>query len=362
MQKMHRIHNTKQGLKYFEMEITQTYFKEGGKQKGVYLFTLRNDHGVEISVTNFGATVTSIKVPDKLGNTNEIIAGFDTLEEYEREHPYFGVICGRYANRIAKGQFSLDGVTYHLAVNNGPNSLHGGIKGFDKVIWQAETFEHKDSVGVKLSYFSRDGEEGYPGNLQVTVTYSLNNKNELTIEYQATTDRPTVVNLTNHCYFNPAGCDRTIYDLILTIDADQITEVDDTSIPTGRLLDVTGTAFDFRQPTRIGERIHQVPGGFDHNYVLNKPAGIFAKIAELSDPRSGRKITVYTTEPGVQFYSANYLDGSLTGHNGIRYQKHCSLCLETQHFPDSPNHPHFPSTVLRPGEEYHQKTVYAFSW
>lgn len=344
------------------MKVTREYFKEGGSKKGIYRFTLQNDAGVEITLTNYGAAVTSIKIPDRLGKIGEIIAGFDTLEEYEKEHPYFGVICGRYANRIARGQFNLDGVTYHLPINNGPNSLHGGNKGFDKVIWQAEPFDQHDVVGVKLSYLSPDGEEGYPGNLQVTVIYTLNNQHELTIEYHATTDKPTVVNLTNHCYFNPAGCDQTIYDLHLTIDANQITEVDETSIPTGKLLDVAGTPFDFRQPARIGDRIHLVPGGFDHNYVLNKPAGEFAQIATLYDPQSGRKITVYTTEPGVQFYSANYLDGSLSGHDGIRYKKHCSLCLETQHFPDSPNHPHFPSTVLRPGEKYYQKTVYAFSW
>ncbi|MGC8803172.1 MAG: aldose epimerase family protein [Bacteroidales bacterium] len=344
------------------MKVSREYFKEGGSQKGVYRFTLQNDAGVEISLTNYGAAVTSIKIPDRLGKIGEIVAGFDTLEEYEKEHPYFGVICGRYANRIARGQFSLDGVTYHLPINNGPNSLHGGNKGFDKVVWQAEPFEQHDIVGVKLSYLSADGEEGYPGNLRVTVIYTLNKQNELTIEYHATTDKPTVVNLTNHCYFNPAGCDQSIYELQLTIDANQITEVDETSIPTGKLLDVAGTPFDFRQPARIGDRIHLVPGGFDHNYVLNKPAGKFAQIAVLYDPQSGRKITVYTTEPGVQFYSANYLDGSLTGHDGIRYKKHCSLCLETQHFPDSPNHPHFPSTVLRPGEKYYQKTVYAFSW
>ncbi|HOK51065.1 MAG TPA: aldose epimerase family protein [Bacteroidales bacterium] len=344
------------------MKIAQDYFKEGGSHKGIYLFVLRNDNGMEVSITNYGATVTSIKVPDASGKIDEVITGFDTLEDYEKEHPYFGVICGRYANRIAKGQFTLDGVTYHLPINNGPNSLHGGNKGFDKVIWQAESFENKDAIGVKLNYLSRDGEEGYPGNMQVTVIYSLNNLNELTIEYHATTDKPTVVNLTNHCYFNLAGCNQSIYDLVLTIDADKITEVDDTSIPTGKLLEVAGTPFDFRTPTRIGDRIHQVPEGFDHNYILNKAAGRFDRIATLFDPRSGRKMHVYTTEPGVQFYSANYLDGSQVGHSGIRYQKHCSLCLETQHFPDSPNHPHFPSTVLRPEEKYYQKTVYAFSW
>ncbi|MCX7986636.1 MAG: galactose mutarotase [Bacteroidales bacterium] len=344
------------------MKVKQNYFKEGGEQKGIYLFTLENENGVEISITNFGAAVTSIKVPDKSGVASEITAGFDYLEDYLKEHPYFGVICGRYANRIAKGRFNLDGVSYQLAINNGPNSLHGGIKGFDKVIWDAESFEQKDIVGVKLSYLSPDGEEGYPGNLRVTVIYSLNNKNELSIEYKANTDKPTIVNLTNHCYFNPAGCDKSIYNLQLMIDADKITEVDETSIPTGRLLDVAGTAFDFRKPTRIGDRIQLVPGGFDHNFVLNKQIGEFAKVAEVYDPDSGRKIEVYTTEPGVQFYSANYLDGSLIGHDGIRYQKHCSLCLETQHFPDSPNHSHFPSTILRPGEEYFQKTAYVFSW
>ncbi len=342
------------------MQLTKTYFEKSGKEKGIYLFTLKNDKGVTVSVTNYGAAVTSIKVPDIEGKIGEIITGFDYLEDYEKEHPYFGVICGRYANRIAKGRFELNGKIYQLAINNGPNSLHGGLRGFDKVIWDAEIIEEREYIGVELTYISKDGEEGYPGNLQVTVIYTLNNRNELGIEYRASTDKPTIINLTNHCYFNPAGCENSIYDLILFLNADKYTEIDETSIPTGKLIEVEGTPFDFRKPTRIGDRINLVPGGFDHNFVLSKPLNHFDKIAFVWDPKSGRKIHVFTTEPGVQFYSANYLDGSLVGHLQTRYHKHCSLCLETQHFPDSPNHPHFPSTILNPQEEYYQKTVYAF--
>jgi len=316
---------------------------------------------MEVQLTNYGGIVTSIKIPDKNGKVDEVIMGFDSIEDYLKEHPFFGAICGRYANRIAKGRFSLDGITYNLAINNEPNSLHGGIKGFDKVIWESAEIKAKDKVGVLLSYLSKDGEEGYPGNLQVDVFYILDNNNTFSILYSAKTDKTTVVNLTNHCYFNLAGCDKPIYDLLLSINADKITEFDDTNIPTGKFVDVKGTPFDFRDPIKIGEQIRKTSNGFDHNYVLNNSNDKTIKcMATLYDPISGRYMEVHTTEPGIQFYSANYLDGTLKGHNGIEYKKHHALCLETQHFPDSPNHPHFPSTILKPGETYFQFTQYIF--
>jgi aldose 1-epimerase len=344
------------------MKIQKDFFGNTGKEIDVFLYILSNDNGVEVKITNYGATVTSIKAPDKFGKIDEIVAGFDSLESYEMEHPFFGAICGRYANRIAKGTFSIEGETFHLPVNDGPNCLHGGNKGFNRVIWNSEPVETKDYVGVKLSYFSKDGEEGFPGNLTVEVIYSLNNKNELSIVYNAVTDKTTVVNLTNHSYFNPDGCQNTIYDLLVTINADKYTEIDNTSIPTGKLIEVTNTPFDFRKPAKLGERITAIGGGFDHNFVLNKKTtNDFSFAATVFSPSTGRKIDVFTTEPGVQFYTANFLDGSLKGHNDIYYKKHCSLCLETQHFPDSPNHPAFPSTLLKKGEKYYQKTIYSFN-
>ncbi len=344
------------------MQVTKEFFTKSGKDKGIYLFTLSNDNGLVVKITNFGATVTSITMPDKYGNPDELVMGFDFIEDYEKGHPYFGSICGRYANRIAKGQFTLDGTTYHLPINNAPNSLHGGNKGFDKVIWDAQPIETTTEVGVLLTYLSKDGEEGYPGNLTTEVRYILNNQNELNIFYKATTDKPTVINLTNHSYFNLGGCHKNIYSLELMINADKITEFDDTNIPTGKFLDVANTPLDFRKPVSIGEKISRMVNGFDHNYVLNKVKdGELSLAATVYDLETGRFMEVYTTEPGIQFYSANYVDGTLTGHKGIVYQKHGALCLETQHFPDSPNHPHFPSTVLRPGEIYSQHTIYKFS-
>jgi aldose 1-epimerase len=340
------------------MSITKEKFGTiDGKE--VNLYTLKNSSGFSIKITNYGAIVTSIYAPDKNGNLDNIVLGFDNLESYLKETPYFGAIVGRYANRIAKGKFVLDNQEYTLAVNNGLNHLHGGIKGFDKVIWQAEEFQSVNEIGLKLNYMSLDNEEGYPGNLAVKLLYSITNDNEFKIEYLAISDKPTPVNLSHHSYFNLAGTSgRDILDQTLMIAADMYTVVDETLIPTGELRDVGG-AMDFRKPATVGSRINDVPGGYDHNYVLKNKES-FAKVAELSDSLTGRKMEVFTDEPGVQFYSGNFLDGTLSGHKGVVYKKHMGLCLETQHFPDSPNHPEFPNTILRPGEEYKQKTVYKF--
>jgi len=329
----------------------------------VYLFTLTNKHGMIVRITNYGGIVTSIVVPDKNGNFDDVVLGYDNLDGYLEETPYFGAIVGRYANRIAKGEFTLDGEEYTLVTNNGPNHLHGGIIGFDKVIWDADTFQDKEELGLKLHYISKDGEEGYPGNLDVTVRYILTNNNELKIDYTATTDKATPVNLSHHSYFNLAGCVdpesfRDILDHTLWIDADKYTVVDETLIPTGELRDVTGP-MDFREPKKIGDHISQVEGDYDHNYVLNNN-GKYAMVASLSDSSSGRILEVFTSEPGMQFYSGNFLEGTITGKNDIIYKKHFGVCLETQHFPDSPTQPDFPNTILRPGETYTQQTVYKF--
>jgi len=326
----------------------------------VYLYTLMNDSGFRVEITNYGGIVTSIITPDKNGNFDDVALGYDSLNGYLIETPYFGAIVGRYANRIAGARFTLDGVTYQLTENTPPNQLHGGIKGFDKVIWTPETLESDTSVSLKLTYLSADGEEGYPGNLETTVVYTVTRDNRLQIEYTAKTDKPTPINLSHHSYFNLSGTSgKNILDHILYIDADRYTVVDETLIPTGEIADVRDTPMDFRVPERIGSRIHKVPGGYDHNYVLNN-LGHYAKVAELYDEYSGRYMEVFTTEPGIQFYSGNFLNGSIVGEKGLVYQKHHGLCLETQHFPDSPNHPEFPNTILRPGETYKQFTVYRF--
>jgi aldose 1-epimerase len=328
--------------------------------KEVFLYILKNENGMVVKITNYGGIVTSISAPDKTGKFDDVVLGYDNLDGYLKETPYFGAIVGRYGNRIAKGSFTINGKKYSLAINNGPNSLHGGIKGFDKVVWDAEQFEKKDGVGIKLHYLSKAGEEGYPGNLDTYVTYTLTNDNELRIDYSATTDKATPVNLTHHSYFNLGGTSgKDILNHTLFIDADKYTVVDETQIPTGELRDVTGTPMDFRKPVTVGSRINDVEGGYDHNYVLNNN-GKIAKVAELFDSVSGRCMDVSTTEPGMQFYTGNFLDGSITGTKGIVYNKHFGLCLETQHFPDSPNHPEFPNTILRPGEKYTQTTIYKF--
>lgn len=341
-----------------EMQINKASFGHI-ENKEIYLYTMINKHGMIVRITNYGGIVTSIIVPDKKGDFDDVVLGYDNLDGYLEENPYFGAIVGRYANRIAKGKFVLNGTEYRLAVNNGENHLHGGIVGFDKVIWDADTIENENEIGLKLHYLSKDGEEGYPGNLDVSVTYILTNDNELKIDYKATTDKATPVNLSHHSYFNLVGSvDRDVLEQVLWIDADKYTVVDETLIPTGELRDVTGS-MDFRTPKKVGSQITEVEGGYDHNYVLNND-GKYAMVATLTDSSSGRVIEVYTSEPGMQFYSGNFLDGTITGKNGNKYQKHYGLCLETQHFPDSPNQPYFPNTILSPGETYTQQTVYKF--
>ena len=340
------------------MSITKEVFGKVN-DKNIFLFTLQNASGFTVKIMNYGGIVTSLLASDKNGKFDNIVLGFRDFEGYLKNEPYFGAIVGRYANRIAKGKFILDGKEYNLAVNNGPNHLHGGIKGFDKVVWEAEENRNEKEIGLKLHYLSKDGEEGYPGNLDVTVTYSLNNENEFKIEYLAKTDHPTPINLSHHSYFNLAGTTgRDILDQILFINADRYTVVDESLIPTGELREVTG-AMDFRTPIVVGSRINDVQGGYDHNYLLNNQSS-FAKVAELYDSITGRVMEVFTDEPGMQFYSGNFLDGSISGSNGMIYRKNFGLCLETQHFPDSPNHPEFPNTIIKPGEEYFQKTIYKF--
>jgi len=327
----------------------------------IYQFKLQNAKGTEVFIMNYGGTITNLLVADKNGQKGDVVLGFDSLSGFlQKGNPYFGALIGRYGNRIANGKFTLDGKTYALATNNNGNHLHGGIKGFDKVVWNVDAAS--DSA-LHLSYNSKDGEEGYPGNLQVKVVYSLDNDNALKIDYTATIDKACPINLTNHTYFNlSAGKDSTILDHELMIDADRYTAVNDKLIPTGQLPSVKNTPMDFTKAKRIGNDIDKVKGGFDHNWVLNKKDESLSLIATLYHPASGRFMEVYTTQPGVQFYTGNFLDGTLTGgKNGAKYVQHSGLCLETQHFPDSPNQPSFPSTVLKPGETYHQVTVYKFS-
>ena len=336
--------------------------------KTAELYTLKNKNGMQVSITNFGATVVSIMAPDKAGKMADVALGYDDLAGYELNKNYLGVLVGRYGNRIAHGKFSIDGTEYTLAKNNGENSLHGGIKGFNKAMWDATDVSKGGEAAVEMKYVSKDGEEGYPGNLSVTVVYTLTNKNELKIDYSATTDKKTVVNLTNHTYFNLAGQGNgDILKHELMINADTFTPVDSGLIPTGELKKVEGTPFDFRKATAIGARIDandeqiKLGGGYDHNFVLNRKAATGLSLAaRVSDPASGRTMEVWTTEPGVQFYTGNFLDGSFKGKGGIAYQKRTAFCLETQHFPDSPNHPSFPTTLLKPGEKYHTTTVYKF--
>ena len=332
------------------------------------LYTLKNKNGMQVSITNFGATVVSIMAPDKTGKMADVALGYDDLAGYELNKNYLGVLVGRYGNRIAHGKFSIDGTEYTLAKNNGDNSLHGGIKGFNKAMWEAKDVSKGGEAAVEMKYVSKDGEEGYPGNLSVTVVYTLTNKNELKIDYSATTDKKTVVNLTNHTYFNLAGQGNgDILKHELMINADTFTPVDSGLIPTAELKKAEGTPFDFRKATAIGARIDandeqiKLGGGYDHNFVLNRKAATGLSLAaRVSDPTSGRTMEVWTTEPGVQFYTGNFLDGSFRGKGGSAYQKRTAFCLETQHFPDSPNHPSFPTTLLKPGEKYHTTTVYKF--
>jgi aldose 1-epimerase len=329
--------------------------------KPVTQFTIRSAGGMIATIINYGATVTSLVVPDRDGTPGDVVLGFDSLSGYLRpDNPYFGCIAGRYANRIAGAKFELDGKTYTLAANNNGNSLHGGVKGFDKAVWDAAPLPSGD--GVKFSHLSPDGDEGYPGNLRVEVTYTLTADNALRIDYAATTDKPTPVNLTHHGYFNlSAGKEPTVLGQTLTLRAGRYTAVNDLLIPTGKLPDARGTPMDFTSPFPIGARIGAVPGGYDHNWVLDSPGKISEPAAALYDSASGRLMELFTTEPGVQFYAGNFLDGTLPGKGGKAYPKHAGLCLEAQHFPDSPHQPSFPNTILKPGETYRQTTVYKFS-
>lgn len=343
-----------------QMEIAKESF--GATKSGtlIDLFTLKNNQGMIVKITNFGGIVTSIIVPDKNGNFEDVVLGFDNLEGYLGEHPYFGAIVGRYGNRIAKGKFTVDGEEYTLAVNNGENHLHGGLEGFDKKVWDAEPVETANGSALKLIYLSEDMEEGYPGNLNVTVIYTLTNDNELKIDYEAVTDKACPVNLTHHSYFNLTACKQDVHGHEVMIDADRYVIVDESLIPTGDLPVVEGNPLDFNTAMKIGARINDVPGGYDHCYVVNKETDAIELIATVTEPESGRVMEVYSTEPGVQLYTGNFLDGSVTGRNDIVYLKHYGFCLETQHYPDSPNQPDFPSTILKPGEKYAHSTVYKF--
>ncbi len=344
-----------------KLSIKKELFGNTGEGQGVDLYTLTNSSGMTVKITNYGGIVTSMVVPDKNGQMDDVVLGFDTLGQYLAGHPYFGATIGRYGNRIAGGRFTLDGATYTLAKNNGENHLHGGIKGFDRVVWQAQEIQTEGGVGVKLTYLSKDGEEGYPGNLSAAVSYTLTEGNELRIDYEATVDKPSPVNLTHHSYFNLEGAGAgDILGHILTIRADRFTPVDEGLIPTGELKEVENTPMDFRLPTAVGARLDQVKGGYDHNYVLNQYDGSLRLAARVRAPQSGRVMEVLTSEPGLQFYSGNFLDGTIKGKGGKIYHKHYGFCLEAQHFPDSPNQPHFPSTILRPGQTYRQQTIYRF--
>lgn len=337
--------------------------------EAVDVYTLTNKNGAEVEITNYGGSVVSVKVPDRDGKLGDVVLGFDSVDGYVNNTSYLGALIGRYGNRIGHGQFKLDGKTYTLAKNNGENTLHGGTKGFNKAVWTAKEIPAKDGQALELTYLSKDGEEGFPGNLDVRVIYTLTDSNALKIEYSATTDKDTVVNLTNHSYFNLGGPrSGDILGHVIMIEADKLTPVDSGLIPTGELRNVAGTPFDFRRPTPIGERINsdeeqiKLGGGYDHNFVLRrKPGDPISLAARVVEPKTGRVMEVWTMEPGVQFYTGNFLDGSLHGKGGIAYTKRSAFCLETQHFPDSPNKPEFPSTELKPGQRYHTTTIYKFS-
>jgi aldose 1-epimerase len=328
----------------------------------VSLYSLVNKNGMKVSITNYGGIVTSIIVPDRDGNFADVVLGFDSLSGYLEEHPYFGCIVGRYGNRIANGEFILNGETYKLARNIGDNHLHGGNLGFDKKLWQAESFEKENEVGIRLKYTSKDQEEGYPGNLNVTVTYALTNNNALKITYNANTDKPCPVNLTHHGYFNLTAGKENVLGHQIKINASKIVAVDESLIPTGELSAVARTAMDFLDFHAIGERIEDVNGGYDHSFVLDEPEEqLVVPVIAVFEPSSGRMMEVYTSEPAIQFYTGNFLDGSLRGKSDIWYNQYDGFCLEAQHFADSPNQPSFPNTVLLPGEEYSQLTIYKFS-
>lgn len=351
--------------------ISSQYFGKTAEGESIFLYTLTNKHGMQAAIMTYGAIMLTLKVPDRNGNLEDVLLGYESLDDFIRtgNKPYFGTALGRYANRIANGRFTLDGVTYQLSINEDHNTLHGGKRGFDKRVWAAEEVYRDDSVGLALYYVSKDGEEGFPGNLAVKLVYTLTNNNELMMDYTATTDKKTVVNLSQHNYYNLAGAGNgDILGHVVTINADRFTPIKEGLIPTGEVRSVAGTPLDFRNPTAIGARIHsQDPqmkyarNGYDFNYVLNQTGSAMGFAARVYEPKSGRIMDVYTTQPAVQFYSGNNLNGSDIGKGGKVYNKYDGLCLETQHYPDSPNHPNFPSTELLPGQIYKQTSIYKFS-
>ena len=342
------------------MKIEKQLFGTTQEGKEVIKYTLKNTRGMEVDILNYGGIISAIRVPDRKNNPGDVVLGFDTLEAYLGDHPYFGALVGRVCNRIGNSRFELEGRIYHLRANEGKNQLHGGVRGFDKQVWTAYSNKTPDQISLMLGYESADGEEGYPGALMVEVEYSLNDKNELGISCRAKTDKPTHVNLTNHSYFNLNNCEGTIYGHELMIAADSITELDKESIPTGRILPVENTPFDFRLSREIGENIDQVEPGYDINYVLDVKPGELSRVAAVFDPVSGRSMELLTTLPGVQLYTSNHVKG-IRGKEGKVYEKHAALCLETQFFPDTPNQPHFPSSILMPDREYSAVTIYRFS-
>lgn len=347
--------------------ISKAPFGRTPEGEPVEIYTLRNDNGLEARIMTYGGIVVSLKTPDKSGQFDDVVLGYDSLEGYLKRNPYFGALIGRCGNRISKGKFSLNGSTYSLAQNIGSkNHLHGGLKGFDKVVWTAKVVETSNGPALQLDYLSKDGEEGYPGNLSVTAIHTLTADNGLRIDFNATTDKHTICNLTHHSYFNFHG-GGDVLDYLVQINAEHFTAVNEDVIPTGELRPVDGTPLDFRKPTRIGARIEsldeqiQLAGGYDHNWVFNKPAGHLAAVARVADKTSGRCMEVFTTQPGMQFYSGNFLDGTITGKGGQKYHRRYAFCMEPQHYPDAPNHPKFPSIELKPGQVYKNTIVYKFS-
>ncbi|MGH9546416.1 MAG: aldose epimerase family protein [Terriglobales bacterium] len=351
-----------------EHQVRKESFGKTRDGRPVALYILTNSQNLEVRAINYGGIIVSLRVPDKSGKLDDIVLGYDKVDGYLQNPTYFGAIVGRYANRIANATFTLDGVKYTLAKNDGPNSLHGGVDGFNKRLWEAKEFKNDKGVGVAFSYLSKDGEEGYPGNLKVKVSYTLTDENQLIVDYEATTDKATPLNLSQHSYFNLAGeGNGDILGHHLMLNADRFTPVDKTLIPTGELRPVQGTPMDFTKSTAIGARINQdyeqlvLGHGYDHNLVINRKDNRLVLAARVHEPTSGRVLEVFTTQPGVQFYSGNFLDGTITGKHGHVYKQRYGFCLETQHFPDSPNHPDFPSTILRPGQTFHSETVFKFS-
>ena len=346
--------------------ITHEPFGQTKEGVPVEIYTLRNAKGAEARICTYGGIVVSLTMPDREGHYGDVVLGYDNLNGYLEKSPYFGALIGRYGNRIGKAKFTLDGQQYTLSTNDGPNMLHGGFKGFDKVVWEAKPLASREGPGVRLHYLSKDGEEGFPGNLDVTADYTLTEGNELRVEFSAYTDKDTVVNLTHHSYFNLAGKGDILNHTVM-IDADKFTPVDSTLIPTGELRPVDATPFDFRIPTTIGARIGQddeqlkFGKGYDHNWVINKPLNKYGLMARVTEPTTGRVLEVLSTEPGLQFYSGNFLDGTITGKGGRVYQFRNGFCMEPQHYPDSPNKPGFPAVVLKPGETFHNIIIYKFS-